>query len=110
MTAATAGPISPGTTHAVESRARSLGRVRSGYPRPITTYATDVITPPPNPCNARPAIKTGIDGASPPTIKPRVNSPTPNMNGRAGPWRSASFPAKARPIILVNMKALKVHP
>ena len=52
--AAMAGPISPGTTQAVDITANMRGRQRSGYPREIATYATAGTTPAPRPCTARP--------------------------------------------------------
>ena len=47
----------------------SAARSRSGSARPIATYATAGIAPAPSPWRTRPATRTGIDGASPPTTQ-----------------------------------------
>ena len=85
---ASAGPISPGTTQAVERYANIWPRIDSGKVRPIATYATGAIAPAPKPCTARAVTRTPIAGESPPTVRPIANRISPTTNGRAGPSAS----------------------
>src|SRR5580704_7840398 len=108
--ALTAGPTSPGATHAVDRTAIMRGRSVSGRLRPIAAYATEGTAPAPTPCSTRPATRTPIDGASPARARPAPNSTTPATNGTAGPRRSASRPAATMPITLPSMKPLNTQP
>ena len=108
--ALTAGPASPGATHAVDKTAIMRGRSVPGRLRPITAYATEGTAPAPTPCSTRPATSTPIEGASPARARPAPNSTTPATNGTAGPRRSASRPAATMPITLPSMNPLNTQP
>ena len=97
MPPASAGPITPGRTQAVERVANIGGRSRSGSDRPIATYAVGGIAPAPRPWRKRPPTSTAIVGARPHTTRPRANSASPPTNGRASPARSMSPPATTMP-------------
>ena len=105
-----AGPIRPGSTHALDSTANMRGCSAAGYARPIAAYATAGIAPAPTPCTVRAATSTPIVGASPPATRPSAKSESPAMNGRAGPLRSASRPAATTPKRLPRKNALNTQP
>ena len=105
-----AGPISPGTTQAVDITANMRGRQRSGYPRDIATYATAGTTPAPRPCTARPATSTAMLGAVPPMVRPAAKKARPASIGQPSGTRSAQVPASTMPMRLDSMKALNTQP
>ena len=104
------GPISPGTTQAVDITANMRGRQRSGYPRDIATYATAGTTPAPRPCTARPATSTVMLGAVPPMTRPAAKKTRPASIGQPSGTRSAQVPASTMPMRLDSRKALNTHP
>ena len=53
--------------------------------------------PVPSPCTTRPATSTGIEGASPLTSTPTVNSTSDTSSAPAGPRRSLHAPAATMP-------------
>ena len=105
-----AGPISPGTTQAVDITANMRGRQRSGYPREIATYATAGTTPAPRPCTARPATSTAMLGAVPPMTRPAAKNARPASIGQPSGTRSAQVPASTMPMRLDSMNALNTQP
>ena len=105
-----AGPISPGTTQAVDITANMRGRQRSGYPRDIATYATAGTTPAPRPCTARPATSTAMLGAVPPMVRPAAKKARPASIGQPSGTRSAQVPASTMPMRLDSRKALNTQP
>ena len=94
---ASAGPMTPGRTQAVDSVANICGRRRSGRDRPMATYAVGGMAPAPRPWRNRPATSTSIDGARPPMTRPSANRTRPNTNGLARPARSMSPPTTTIP-------------
>jgi hypothetical protein len=108
--ALTAGPASPGATHAVDSTAIIRARSSSGRLRPMVAYATEGTAPAPTPCRTRPATSTAIEGARPAMASPEPNSTTPATNGTAGPRRSAPRPAATMPTTLPSMNPLNTQP
>ena len=102
-TPASAGPISPGITQALESTANMRGFTASGYPRPTQTRATEARRPAPKPCTPRLRTNMIIVDAVPARMRPRTNNATPVMKGRAGPRRSASPPARMSPTSMASI-------
>ena len=76
----------------------------------MEAYTTEPRAPLPSPWIARPMTTTGIDGASPETSMPAAKSTVPTASARAGPWRSASAPARVMPTMFVSQNALKAQP
>ena len=108
---ASAGPISPGMTHAVERTANMRGRSASGSTRPIATYATGGSNPAPMPCRTRARTSSGIEGARPPSARPAAKQASPNARGGASPEpRSTSPPEMTMPTMVARKKAEKTHP
>ena len=104
------GPISPGSTHALDIRASTRARNSSGKPLLIARYATATTPPPPKPCTARPAMNTAMLGASPASSSPAAKNTMALRYGFAGPLRSAQLPRPTVAIMKPTKKALNDQP
>jgi hypothetical protein len=107
---ATTGPTSDGITQAAEIAPNAVGRNRSGYWSPMTTYVTTMSRPTPRPCSARPARNTAMSGASPAVSSPARNVPTPASSGSRPPIRSVISPATTMPTTEATSSAVNDQP
>jgi hypothetical protein len=73
------------------------------------TYKVTTSAPPPRPWIIRPTMNTNIVGAVPATTMPPVKSKTPRTNGRTGPIRSHTSPARIVANMLAVMKPENAH-
>src|SRR5215475_10148261 len=107
---ATTGPTSAGSTQAAETWANNLGRYRTAYRSPITTYTATMTRPEPKPCTARPSTNTAIAGAAPATSRPAANVASPASSGSRAPRRSATPPEVTIPTTLATRNAVNDQP
>lgn len=91
------GPTREGTTQAAASTENALGRSSTAYERAMSTYSETMTMPPPRPCSARPATRTGRAGASPATTAPTLKADTPATSGPRGPDASDHMPPDTIP-------------